>query len=34
MFLNPLDPILLSQDRQIQAEDGDLTIPLEQFWIH
>jgi len=29
-----VDPILLGLDRQIQAQSGDLAIPLEQFWIH
>ena len=28
------NPILLGLDRQIQAQSGDLAIPLEQFWIH
>ena len=33
-FAVSVDPILLGLDRQIQAKGGDLTIPLEQFWIH
>ncbi len=30
-----LDPFGQAQDkRQIQAQNGDLTIPSERFWIH
>jgi hypothetical protein len=29
-----VDPILLGLDRQIQAQSGDLAIPLEQFWVY
>ncbi len=34
LHLYSVDPVLLGLDREIQAQSGDLAIPLEQFWSH